>query len=86
MLHQKPNLSLKILGLIVAAIHLALISVGLISCTNEVQKPQEKTEQQKEQYKNKSTEQPESDRDKDDDDEDEKDDDSKDGKDDDEKN
>ncbi|QIR36459.1 hypothetical protein HCG51_06625 [Tolypothrix sp. PCC 7910] len=83
MLHLKPNLSIKIFGFIFAAINLALISGGLISCSNEVQKPLEQTEQQKEQYKNKSTEQSESEQDNDDD---EKDNNSKDEKDDDDKN
>ncbi|MBD2165318.1 hypothetical protein H6G64_14560 [Calothrix sp. FACHB-156] len=87
MLHQKPNLSIKILGFIFTAINLALISGGLIGCTNEVQKPLEQTEQQKEQYKNKSTEKSESEQDNDEEDDDEeKDNDSKDEKDDDDKN
>ncbi|MDZ7960249.1 MAG: hypothetical protein RMY34_20595 [Aulosira sp. DedQUE10] len=87
MLHQKPNLSIKIVGVIFTAINLVLLSLGLSSCTNEVQKPLNQTEQQKEQYKNKNTQQPDSGRENDDEDEeDEEKDDSKDEKGDDNKN
>jgi hypothetical protein len=77
MRNHKQNLKIRIIGIIFAAINLALLSLSLSSCTNEVDTPLKQTEQQKERYKNQSTQKPESDRENDDDDDEKGDDDNK---------
>jgi sortase (surface protein transpeptidase) len=72
MLNQNKPLSIKILGVIFAAINLISISLGLISCSNEVQNPLNKTEQKNERYKNQSNQESQSEQENDDDDDDEK--------------
>jgi sortase (surface protein transpeptidase) len=68
--NQNKPLNIKILGVIFAAINLISISLGLISCSNEIQNPLNRTEQQNERYKNQSNEESESEQENDDDDDD----------------
>lgn len=81
MLNQNANLKAKTLKTIFVTIHLALISLGLVSCV-QAPKPPEQISPQKEQYNNQTNQQPNEStkNDDDDDDKDDKDDDKDDDK------
>lgn len=70
MLNQDGNWRTKTLNTILATFHLALISLGLVSCVIQTPNPPEVNSPQKEQYNNQTNQESDEANDKDDDDND----------------